>query len=190
MTDDDENKSNEDLKLEITLRFRKLGGWLIGFIVLTFAIPLILIVGLPDDKKYVGFAVLGAVPFMEYLAISIGISLGIDPVVSFLLTWLPCTGLCMLVFGLLEFLKNSSKRATRFLEKAQNKIEKYPKLNKYGVASNFLFVMFLGVYLAPGISIILGWSRVRSLIFMAGGIAFITAIIGLGTMGIIDLFFL
>ena len=183
-------EDSNQLKSEYKERLRNLAMWIIGFIVLTFAIPLILIFGLPEDKRYVGFAVLGAVPVMEYLAISVGISLGINPVISFLLTWLPCMGLCMLVFGILEFLKDSSNRATRFLEKAHKKLDKYPKLKKYGIASNFIFIMILGVYIAPGISIILGWPKGRSLIFMGGGIAFITALIGLGTMGIIDLFFL
>jgi hypothetical protein len=183
---EDSNQSKSEYKE----RLRNLAIWIFGFIVLTFVVPLILIFGLPEDKRYVGFAILGAVPVMEYLAISIGISLDINPVISFLLTWLPCMGLCMLVFGILEFLKDSSKRATRFLEKAHKKIDKYPRLKKYGIASNFFFVMFLGVYIAPGITIILGWPKGRSLVFMGGGIAFITGLIGLGTMGIIDLFFL
>jgi hypothetical protein len=190
MPTSEQNDNSQQLKSEYKERFRNLAMWILGFIVLTLGIPLILIFGLPEDKRYVGLAVLGAVPIIEYLAIGIGISLGINPVISFLLTWFPCIGLCMLVFGILEFLKDSSKKATRFLEKAQKKIDRYPKLKKYGIASNFFFIMILGVYIAPGISIILGWPKGRSLVFMAGGIAFITALIGLGTMGIIDLFFL
>lgn len=190
MMADEHIADRAQLESEYKERIKNLAMWILGFIVLTFVIPLILIFGLAEDERYVGFAILGAVPVMEYLAISIGISLGINPVISFLLTWLPCVGLCMLVFGILEFLKDSSERATRFLEKAHKKMDKYPRLKKYGIASNFILIMILGVYIAPGISIILGWPKGRSLIFMGGGIAFITGLIGLGTLGIINLFFL
>jgi len=124
------------------------------------------------------------------LAISVGIGLGVDPIISFFITVLPCTGLCMLVLGILGFIGESSSKAKRFLEKTQKRINKYSRLKKYGIASNFLFIMFLGVYIVPGISIILGWPRAQSVVFMAGGIALITVLIGLGTMGILDLFFL
>ncbi len=176
--------------IDFRTRTLELTGWFTGFVILVFVIPGILIFSLPPNQRPEGIAVLAAVPFLEYLAISIGIGLGINPIISFFLTTLPCIGLGMLVFGILGFVSDSSKRVTRFLHKIKKKIDKYPRLSKYGVASNFLFVMFLGVYIAPGVSIVLGWARVRSIIFMAGGIAFITILIGLGTLGIIDLFFL
>lgn len=167
----------------------ELARWLAGFAVLTFIIPGIIIFALLSDNVPEGMAVLAAIPFLEYLAISVGIGLGIHPVISFVLTVLPCTGIGMFMIGLLGFLRDSSPRAIRFLDKVQKRIDKYPKLKKYGVVSNFIFIMFLGVYIAPGISIILGWSRARSILFMAAGICVITFIIGLGTVGIIDLFF-
>jgi hypothetical protein len=170
-------------------RFAELAYWLSGFIVLTFVIPIILIMILPTDQRGAGFATLAATPVFEYLAISVGIGLGIDPIISFFLTFLPCTGFSMLVIGILGFVGDSSVRAVRFLEKIQKKIDKYPRLKKYGVASNFVFVMILGVYICSGISILLSWSRWRSLVFMVGGISFITLLIGLGTIGIIDLFY-
>ncbi|MEE9150656.1 MAG: small multi-drug export protein [Thermoplasmata archaeon] len=181
--------ANENVSIEFRRRGLELAGWTAGFVFLFFIIPGIVIIALPPTQRPEGLAVLAAVPLIEYLAISVGIGLGINPILSFLLTMLPCTGLCMLVLGLFGFMSDSSQRAKRFLEKIQKKIEKYPRLKKYGVASNFLFIIILGVYIAPGISILLGWSRVRSVVFMAGGISFITFLIGLGTIGIIDLFF-
>ena len=167
----------------------ELVGWLAGFAVFTFIIPGIIIFVLLSDKVPEAMAVLAATPFLEYLAISVGIGLGIHPATSFVLTVLPCTGIGMFMIGLLGFLRDSSPRVIRFLDKVQKRIDKYPKLKKYGVVSNFIFIMFFGVFITPGISIILGWSRARSMVFMATGICVITFIIGLGTVGIIDLFF-
>ena len=170
-------------------RYIELAYWFTGFIILTVVVPVILILFLPANQRAAGFATLAAAPVIEYLAVSIGIGLGIDPIISFLLTSLSCTGLCMLIIGMLGFVGDSSQRAMRFLKKIQDKIDKYPRLKKYGAVSNFFFVMILGVYICSGISIFLSWPRWRSLAFMAGGIGFITLLIGLGTIGIIDLFF-
>jgi hypothetical protein len=181
--------SNERAKPEPRQRLVELAGWLSGFALLTLIIPGIIIILLPQTQRADGIATWVANPILEYLSVSIGIGLGLNPFISFILTFLPCTGLAMLVIGLLGFLGDASPRASKHLNKIQIKMEKYPRLKKYGVFSNFIFIMILGVYISPGISVILGWSRVRSIIFMAGGIAFITTLIGLGTMGIIDLFF-
>jgi hypothetical protein len=170
-------------------RFFELGIWLSGFVILTIIIPVILIMFLPASQRAAGFATLAATPVLEYLAISVGIGLGINPIISFFLTFLPCTGFGMLMIGILGFVGDSSERAKRFLKKVQKRVDKYPRLKKYGVASNFFFVMILGVYICPGISILLGWSRWKAIAYMMGGISFITILIGLGTIGIIDLFF-
>jgi hypothetical protein len=170
-------------------RYNELAQWMLGFIILTFILPVILIISLPANHRVAGFATFAATPFLEYLAVSVGIGLGINPVISFLLTILPCIGISMLIIGILGFVGDSSERAVGFLTKIQDKIDKYPRLKKYGVASNFVFVMFLGVYICSGISILLSWPRWKSIVFMAGGISVITLIIGLGTIGILDLFF-
>lgn len=170
-------------------RYFELAQWLTGFILLTIIIPVMLIMLLPASQRAAGFATLAATPAIEYLAVSVGIGLGINPIISFFLTVLPCTGLSMLIIGILGFVGDSSERARRFLDKIQNKIDKYPRLKKYGMASNFLFVMILGVYICSGISILLCWPRWKSLAFMMAGISVITLLIGLGSIGIIDLFF-
>jgi hypothetical protein len=167
----------------------ELAGWLTGFVVFTFIIPGLIIYVFLSNKVPEGLAVLAAIPFIEYLAISVGIGLGIHPVISFLLTVLPCTGIAVLMVGLLGFFRDSSPRAMKFLDKIQTRIDKYPKLKMYGVVSNFLFIMFFGAFITPGISIILGWSRSNSVLFMAAGICIVTLLIGLGTLGIIEIFF-
>jgi len=164
-------------------------SWILGFTLLSVVIPGAIIVVLPSGERSAAIATLSASPFIEFLAVSVGIGLGLDPILSFFLTVLPCIGICMLMVGVLGFLGDSSKRVRRFLDKVQKRVEKYPRLKRYGVISGFFLVMLTGVYIAPGISIILGWSRVRSVVFMAGGISFITLLIGLGTVGLIDLLF-
>ena len=171
-------------------RYFELGHWLSGSIILTIVVPVILIMFLPASQRAAGFATLAASPVFQFFAISISIGFGINPIISFLLAFLPCTGLCMLIIGILGFVRDSSERVKRILKIIQKKIDKYPRLKKYGVASNFFFVMILGVYICPGISIILKWPRWKSLAFMAGGISVIILLIGLGTIGIIDLFFI
>jgi hypothetical protein len=52
-----------------------------------------------------------------------------------------------------------------------------------------VFVIITGIYIGSGISFLLGWPRALSLIIMAAGISFITMLIGLGTLGIVELFF-
>ena len=126
-------KSQADLKS----RSIELAGWLMGFAWLTIIIPAAIIVLLPDGDRPAAAAAWATTPFLEYLAVSIGIGFGLSPVFSFLIIVLPCIGLAMLVVGLLGFLGDSSARAKRFLAKVPAKIEKYPRLKKYGVASNF-----------------------------------------------------
>lgn len=162
-------------------------NWLTASVLVTFVVPGALILALPGGQRAAGIATLTAVPFIEYLAVSIAIGFGINPVISFLLTVLPCTGIALLLTGLLGFLGDSSPGATRFLEKVGKTIDRYPRLRKYGVASSFLFVMFLGIYIAPGISVLLGWPRERSVLLMAGGISFVTLLIGLAAVGVIRL---
>jgi len=180
----------EDLELkDPQIRFMELSAWVVGFVWLTIIVPGLIILSLPQDLKAGGVAVLIAFPLIEYLAISIGIGFGINPMLSFLLTVLPCIGIAMLVSGVLGFLGDSSVRAQKFLKKVQKKLGKYKGLKRYGVASNFIFIIILGIYIAPGISIFLGWSKVRYITFMVAGICFITFLIGIATMGIIELFF-
>jgi hypothetical protein len=161
-----------------------------GFVLFAIVVPISLILTLPSDLKSAGIATVTASPVIEYMAISVGIGLGVSPLISFLLTVLPCIGLCMLVIGLLGVLESTSARARRFLERIQKRVDKFQKLKRYGVPSSFVFVMFLGIYIGPGIAVLLGWSRIQSVMFMAGGISCITLLIGLGTIGVIDLFFL
>jgi uncharacterized membrane protein len=173
------------------MRGRKLefSSWMTGFLLLTVIIPAVIIILLPPDQRADGLATLASVPLVEYLAISVGIGLDLNPIVAFLLTVLPSTGICMLVIGLLTFLGEQSERAMRFQGRIQQKIEKYPKVKRYGVASSFVFVIITGIYIGSGISFLLGWPRALSLIIMAAGISFITMLIGLGTLGIVELFF-
>lgn len=171
-------------------RSHLLSIWIFGFLLLTIVIPMLIIfVVLPSELRAEGLATLAAVPAMEYLAVSVGIGLGIDPLSSFLLTVLPCIGACMLVLGLLGHLGDRSERVKRFQGKVQGRLDKYPKLKRYGVASNFVFIIITGFYIGPGIAWILGWPRHSSLLMMALGIMSITMLIGLGTVGLVSLFF-
>ena len=179
----DEGQENERSKLELT-------SWISGFFLLTIVLPMLIIfVLLPSDQRADGLAILAAVPLIEYLAISVGIGLGVDPVTSFILTVLPCIGICMLFLGLLSYFGEKSQRVTRFQGRVQKRMDKYPKLKRYGVASNAIFVIITGIYIGSGIAWLLGWSRSQSLLMMALGIVSITLLIGLGTVGIIELFF-
>ena len=179
----EEGQENERSKLELT-------SGITGFFLLTIVLPMVIIfVLLPSDQRADGLAILAVVAFIEYLAISFGIGLGVDPVISFLLTVLPCIGICMLIFGLLSYFGERSQRMTKFQGRVQKRMDKYPKLKRYGVVSNAIFVIITGIYIGSGIAWLLGWSRSLSLLMMALGIISITLLIGLGTVGIIELFF-
>ncbi len=164
-------------------------SWIFGSILLAIILPALIIILLPSDQRADGIATWVAVPLIEYLAISVGIGLGLDPVTSFMLTVLPCIGICMLVMGLLSFFEARSERFTGFLEKVHRKIEKYPRLNRYGVISSYIFVIITGIYIGSGISFLLGWHKVKALLFMGLGIISITLAIGLGSVGVITVFF-
>ena len=99
-----------------------------GSILLTILLPALIIILMPSDQRAHGIAILVAVPLIEYLAITVGIGLGVDPVTSFMLTVLPCIGICMLIMGLLSYFGERSERFKRFLGRVQRKIEKYPRL--------------------------------------------------------------
>ena len=165
-------------------------SWILGFCLLTIVIPILLIISLPADQRADGIATLATVPVIEYMAVAVGIGLGIAPITSFILTVSPCIGICMLVIGLLEALGKRSERAMRFRERVQKKVDNYPKVRKYGVVSSSLFVIITGVYIGSGISYLLGWPKTKAMVFMSLGIGLITLVIGLGTVGILNLFFL
>jgi uncharacterized membrane protein len=167
----------------------EVSSWFLGSIILTIIIPALIIFLLPSDQRADGIATWAAVPVIEYLAISVGIGLGLDPLTSFMLTVLPCIGLCMLVMGLLSYFGERSERFTRFLDKVAGKIEKYPRLHRYGVIGSFFFVIITGVYIGSGISFLLGWHKVKSILIMGLGIVTVTTLIGLGTVGVIEVFF-
>ena len=167
----------------------EVSSWIFGSILLAIILPAVIIFFLPQDQRADGIAIWVAVPIIEYLAISVGIGLGVDPVISFMLTVLPCIGICMLVMGLLRYFGERSERFTGFLDKVKRKIEKYPRLNRYGVISSSIFIIITGIYIGSGISFVLGWHKVKSLLFMALGIVLITIAIGLGSVGVITVFF-
>jgi hypothetical protein len=125
----------------------------------------------------------------EYLAPAVGMGLGLDPVRSIAMTVSVTFGICLLITGVLCLLGASSKKVAKFLASVQRKMEKYPKFMKYGPAANFLFIIMLGMYIAPGVSFLVGWSRGKSAAFMLAGIATITVLIAAATMGIIYMFF-
>ena len=81
----------------------EVSSWIFGSILLAIILPAIIIFLLPSDQRADGIAILVAVPVIEYLAISVGIGLGVDPVTSFMLTVLPCIAICMLIMGLLSY---------------------------------------------------------------------------------------
>jgi uncharacterized membrane protein len=164
-------------------------SWMAGFLILTFVIPGLIILLLPSEQRAHAIAVLASVPFIEYLAIGVGIGLGLDPWTSLVLTVSPCIGIVMLVMGALDYLSGRSERATRFRARVRAKIEKYPRPRRYGVVSNTLLVIITGMYLAPGIALLVGWPKTMSLLFMALGVVLITAVIGLATVGVIEVFF-
>lgn len=169
---------------------RELALWTGGFLLLTFVAPvLIVLLVLPEELRAEGIATLASVPAIEYLAVSVGIGLGIDPIPSLLLTVLPSIGITMLVLGVLGHLGDRSQRVKRFQDRVQGRMDRYPKLRRYGVVSNFVFVIITGIYIGPGIAWFLGWPRPRSLLMMALGILSITVLIAMGTVGLISLFF-
>jgi len=163
--------------------------WMAGFVLFALVIPGLIVLFLPSDQRAHAIAVLASVPLLEYVSISVGIGLGLDPWVSLALTVSPCVGIVMLVMGAMDHLSGRSERVTRFRGRVSARIEKYPRLKRYGVVSNFLFVIVAGMYIAPGIAILMGWPKARSLLLMALGIVFITGLIGLATVGVVELFF-
>jgi uncharacterized membrane protein len=159
-----------------------------GFIVFALVVPGLIILLLPSDQRAHAVAVMASVPIIEYLAIGVGIGLGLDPWTSLVLTVSPCVGIIMLFMGVLDYLSGRSERVTRFRDRVATRIDKYPSLRRYGVVSNLLFVIFTGIYIASGIAILLGWSKAKSLLFMTLGITLVTGLIGLATLGIVELF--
>ena len=168
-------------------RQMELAGWLAGFFICSILVPMIVLLLLPSSHRPAGAAELLVVPLMEYRSVSVGIGMGLDLAPAFILTVFPCVGLCMLMTGLLGFFMSSTPRSRKILASVRSRIDNSSVLRKYGIFSNFFFIIFLGVYIAPGVSVLLGWSRVRSVMLMTAGILFITLLISLATLGIIDL---
>ena len=128
-------------------------SWMAASVIVALVIPGLLILLLPSDQRAHAIAVLASVPIIEGLSISVGIGLGLDPWISLAMTVFPCMGIAMSVMGALDYFSGRSERATRFRSRVSARIDKWPRLRRYGVVSNFLFIIVAGIYIAPGIAL-------------------------------------
>lgn len=164
-------------------------GWLVGGAICAIAVPALLIATATGGDRTALVVMFTSIFLAEFLAPAVGMGLGLDPFRAIVMTVSVTFGICMLITGVLCFVGASSKKVAKFLASVQKKMEKYPKFMRYGPAANFIFIIMLGMYIAPGVSFLVGWSRARSAAFMLAGIAFVTTLIAAATMGIIRLFF-
>jgi len=165
------------------------GGWLAGGAFCAIVVPALLIATATGGDRTALVVMFSSVFLAEYLAPAVGMGLGLDPIRAIAMTISVTFGICLSITGVLCFVGASSKKVAKFLASVQKKMEKYPKFMKYGPAANFLFIIMLGMYIAPGVSFLVGWSRARSAAFMLAGIATVTTLIAAATLGIIKLFF-
>ncbi|MHC1624632.1 MAG: small multi-drug export protein [Methermicoccaceae archaeon] len=158
---------------------------LIFFSILAFVIPIILsaLLDVPVSKTLLLVVSTFA---LEYLAVPVGISLGLNPVFVLVIVTSVALSVVLLIFKILDIVGEKSRRIANFLLKSHEKAKKSRFISKYGVYGLLPAVPFLGFYVCPAIAWIFGWKRGFAVILIIMGFVIISTIMLLSSIGVLE----
>ena len=164
----------------------RLGRTLILWIILAFAIPISLSVML-NISILKTLSLITSTFALEYLAVPVGIGLGLDPVFVLIVVTSVALSVVLLMFKIFDTLGNKSLIISKFLSKSHEKANKSKIIQKYGIYGLVPSVSFLGFYVCPAIAWVLGWRRDYAVILIIVGFVSVSIITLLSSIGILEL---
>ncbi|RJS72400.1 MAG: hypothetical protein CW694_02805, partial [Candidatus Syntrophoarchaeum sp. WYZ-LMO15] len=173
------------------MNYTKIKTWIaelskmfIFWIILAFAIPISIsvVLDIPIPKT---LSLIASTFTLEYFAVPIGISLGLDPMFVLITVTFVALSVVLLMFKIFDIVGRESKRVSNFLSKSRERGQKSKIIQKYGVYGLVPAVSFLGFYVCPAIAWTLGWRRDYAVIMIIIGFVFISTIMLLASIGIL-----
>lgn len=161
--------------------------WTLAFLaVFVFAIPISLsaMLNIPIHKT---LSLIVSTFALEYLAVPVGIGLGLSPVFVLIVVTSVALSVVLLLFTIFEIIGEKSKRVSNFLSKSRAKADNSKLTQKYGIYGLVPGVIILGFYVCPAVAWVLGWRKDYATILIILGFVFISTIIMFTTIGGLEL---
>lgn len=148
----------------------------------TFPISISVVLDIPIPKT---LSLIVSTFTLEYFAVPIGISLGLDPMFVLVTVTFVALSVVLSMFKIFDVVGRKSKKVSNFLSKSREKAQKSKIIQKYGVYGLVLAVPFLGFYACPAIAWTLGWRRDYAITLTVIGFILISTIMLLTSIGIL-----
>ena len=162
----------------------ELGRVFAFWVILAFIIPIGISLTL-DIPLLKTLSLIASTFTLEYLAVPIGISLGLDPMFVLVTVTFVALSVVLSLFKIFDTVGRKSKKVSNFLSKSREKAQKSKIIQKYGVYGLVLAVPFLGFYVCPAIAWTLGWRRSYAVILIIIGFILISTIMLFASTGIL-----
>ena len=134
-------------------------------------------------------ALIGSGLVVEYGAAPVGIALGLSPLFVF---WvLICTeiGIFIGLFDIFDAVGHTWPPAADFLARTKQLVHRNSLAERYGILGLVPCEIIIGVYANAPVSWVLGWHKVRSLIFTMAGYVPCLVLTIFATIGLLTLYF-
>jgi hypothetical protein len=134
-------------------------------------------------------ALIGSGFVIEFGAAPVGIALGLSPLFVF---WvLMCTeiGIFIGLFDIFDAVGHTWHPAADFLVRTKQFIHRHSLADRYGILGLVPCEILIGVYANAPVSWVLGWPKVRSLLFTMAGYVPCLILTILATNGLLTLYF-
>jgi len=136
-----------------------------------------LLCGIPVSRC---ISLIGSTFVLEYLAVPVGIALGLSPWHALVKVISAGVGIFALALALFEFLGSKAQRVANFLLKLRGRT---PRFQRYGIYSLVPGATLLGIYGCAAAAWAFGWGRTPSIGLTGLGFALISTLVLLSTIG-------
>ncbi len=169
------------IKIRIASFFKICITWAI----LAFGIPigLSILLNVPISKT---ISLIISTFALEYLAVPVGIGLGLNPVFVLVVVTSVALSVVVLMFKIFDAIGEKSKRVSDFLSTSNEKAQSSKLIRNYGIYGLLPGAVILGFYICPAIAWILGWRRDHAVVLIIMGFLSISTIMLLATIGVLE----
>lgn len=157
----------------------------IAFVVATL-IPVVLghLLSVPVGRV---LSLIVATLLLQANAAFVGLSLGLDPVFVLVVMTFVEVGIVLAIYEILDAFAEQSDRVKRFTKSTEEKMKRYPILQRYGAATLIVLPMLpvIGLYSSVVIGWLLRWDKLQSIFFVTLGWVLVTGFLLLVALGIV-----